>query len=491
MSVIINLETGDPMVTTAASGGLILGTTTGTAADGGVVASLGAKVTAQAYLPVQYVATSAVVAADLASSTCNGKLDLEGNTVATNNRSLFLVSGTAALLGIYVWSGAAWGLDPTFTVTEGATVSVTRSAGAPQYRQVSKTSSPTFVQVTIINPALTSSGGATVGQVVRLASAGTLAVAQADTSSHAAATFAVWDGFQTVPFDNNPIANFDSAPVVGQPCYLSATNAGNLTSVYPGIGSITIPADLIVLEDHSVGASHMARVGISKSVTSVVSKQQVLMARAVALTGMNPSALRVIWSDCDAATVGSVAVSNALQNPLFGDVSANLTLSDTYSCIKFLTQGAVWNLRQLLPNAQLTSMSWYVSALLKSTGASAVDSSITVELLRNTSGTYAESQGIVQGGGVWADFNLASCTSGSFCDGSEVGTVATDTGVAWNNTQFNRLEFWSNSTGNVYGCVNNSTPVSHAVANTGSTGMGQIRISMYKGLLDDFIFVTV
>jgi hypothetical protein len=110
---------------------------------------------------------------------------------------------------------------------------------------------------------ITSAGGAVATEVVRLASAGVLAKAQADTAAHAAAVIGVYDGTSVVPIHEQPIAKFDSAPVVGQPCYLSATVAGAMTSTLPASGAITMPPNSIVLEDKSVGAAYAARIGIS------------------------------------------------------------------------------------------------------------------------------------------------------------------------------------------------------------------------------------
>ena len=99
------------------------------------------------YPNCKYVATQVIVAADLISSTGNGKIDLAGNTTATGDRALFPIAGTSALIGIYVWSGSAWAADPAFTVIEGARVDVIRgTSGASQWRQTAASGSAVFVQ---------------------------------------------------------------------------------------------------------------------------------------------------------------------------------------------------------------------------------------------------------------------------------------------------------------------------------------------------------
>lgn len=99
----------------------------------------------------RYVATSLVVTADLSSATLNGKLDLAGNTTQIADRALFPLAGTSALLGIYVWSGSAWAIDPANEAPfhEGAKVDVIRgTSGATQWRQTAASGTPVFSLVT-------------------------------------------------------------------------------------------------------------------------------------------------------------------------------------------------------------------------------------------------------------------------------------------------------------------------------------------------------
>jgi hypothetical protein len=140
-------------------------------------------------------------------------------------------------------------------------------------------------------PTITNSGSAASGDIVRLVSAGVLAKAQADSVSHAAAIIGMWDSIQVVPFSAQPIVTFDSTPVVGQPCYLSSTLAGALTSTAPASGAVLVPPDLIVLQDYTVGVAYKARVGRSSSIVSSLSVDQQFIADAAALIGVLPTSL--------------------------------------------------------------------------------------------------------------------------------------------------------------------------------------------------------
>lgn len=100
------------------------------------------------YQDCHYAATQLVLTSDLTSATLNGKLDVAGNTPASQERALLPVVGTSALLGCFIYNGTAWALDPQFTVTEGATVNVIRgTSGATQWRQTAATGAGTAVFV--------------------------------------------------------------------------------------------------------------------------------------------------------------------------------------------------------------------------------------------------------------------------------------------------------------------------------------------------------
>lgn len=138
---------------------------------------------------------------------------------------------------------------------------------------------------------ITDFGTAIDGDIVRQVSRGVVTKAQADSSSHAAYIVGVRSGSHVIPFASQPIVNFDSAPLPG-PCYLSATVAGAGTSTAPNSDSISVPPDLIVLEDHSVDTTYKARVGRSASIVSPLSIEQQFVTDAAVLLGVQPTALR-------------------------------------------------------------------------------------------------------------------------------------------------------------------------------------------------------
>lgn len=109
----------------------------------GFISDAQAAKLASTYEPCHYAATQLVVTADLTSATLNGKLDLAGNTPTASDRALLPIAGTSALLGIYVYSGTAWVLDPNFTVRLNARVNV----GLLTYVQTAATGSGTVVFV--------------------------------------------------------------------------------------------------------------------------------------------------------------------------------------------------------------------------------------------------------------------------------------------------------------------------------------------------------
>jgi hypothetical protein len=147
------------------------------------------------------------------------------------------------------------------------------------------------------SPIITNSGSASSGDIVRLASTGVLAKAQADSVAHAVSVIGSWDGTQVLPFSSQPIVTFDSAPIVGQPCYLSSTVAGALTSTTPASGAVSVPPDLIVLQDYTVGVAYKARVGRSASIVSPLSADQQFIADAAALIGVLPTSLHCKFDD--------------------------------------------------------------------------------------------------------------------------------------------------------------------------------------------------
>ena len=174
---------------------------------------------------------------------------------------------------------------------------------------------------------ITNAGGAVANEVVRLAAAGVLAKAQADTAAHASAVIGVYSDATVVPLNNNPIVKFDSTPVIGQPCYLSASTAGAMTSTAPASGAISLPPNVIALEDKSVGAAYAARVGVVSSIVSPLSLYQQFVADTAARLGVAPNALRSYFNDFDALASTGYPPIGAISWLITGGTHLNQTPS--------------------------------------------------------------------------------------------------------------------------------------------------------------------
>jgi hypothetical protein len=218
-------------------------------------------------------------------------------------------------------------------------------------------------------PTITNSGSAAFGDVVRLVSAGVLAKAQADSVSHAAAIIGMWDSIQVVPFSAQPIVTFDSTPVVGQPCYLSSTLAGALTSTAPASDAVSVPPDLVVLQDYTVGVAYKARVGRSSSIVSSLSVDQQFIADSAALIGVLPTSLHYKFDDFNTLPTTGYPAFGAITYAITPGTHINQTSAP--STIDFSsTDGAYpeWAVQlaspstptdlNLLSNVALTSQLW-------------------------------------------------------------------------------------------------------------------------------------
>jgi hypothetical protein len=179
-----------------------------------------------------------------------------------------------------------------------STVVAVSAATAPTPGQVLTATSGTAAnwQTIPTPPTITDHGGAAAGDVVRRVSEGVLAKAQADSVPHATYVIGIWDGTQVIPFSSQPIVTFDSAPANG-PCYLSSTLAGALTSTPPASGAVSVPSDLVIIQDYSVGSSYRARVGHSASIVSPLGIEQQFIADAAALIGVLPNSLHSKFDD--------------------------------------------------------------------------------------------------------------------------------------------------------------------------------------------------
>lgn len=201
-------------------------------------------------------------------------------------------------------------------------------------------------------PTITSAGGAAATEVVRLASDGVLAKAQADTAAHAAGILGVWDGTRVLPFSLQPVAKFDSTPLLGQPCYLSRTVAGALTSTVPPAGTLSVPCDLMVAK---VLSSTTATV-VKSPLVPALNKEGTLTARALALTGIDPSRARVLWDDFE-------KIKNQ-NEPNWGVYGTHPTQLEP-SIFEVGTTGFEIRHPCVLRNAQITSQKFYFRVRIK------------------------------------------------------------------------------------------------------------------------------
>jgi hypothetical protein len=206
------------------------------------------------------------------------------------------------------------------------------------------------------SPVITSHGSAVSGDAIRLVSTGVLAQAKADSVSNAASVIGMWDGTQVLPFSSQPIVTFDSIPIAGQPCYLSATVAGALTCAIPGVGYVSTPQDLLVLEVISATAPYRARVGINKSTTGSLSARDDFKRYAAQLTGMNLAKAEFFGSDF----TPSELPQDGYTIP-FGSWTLPCLPSSEYSCIYTNTVGAIGSIKKVLPASNLGTQRWAMS----------------------------------------------------------------------------------------------------------------------------------
>jgi hypothetical protein len=155
------------------------------------------------------------------------------------------------------------------------------------------------------NIVIVSAIGAINGDVIRLAglTPGVYLPAQANSTLNSAAIAGVKEGSFVIPFSECPIVNFDSAPITGQPCYLSATVAGKMTSVTPAANAISIPIGLIVQKNTSSGGLFSAQVAPSPSTVSQLALKEQFISDAASIMGVIPSSLHSELYDFDTLAV--------------------------------------------------------------------------------------------------------------------------------------------------------------------------------------------
>jgi len=186
-------------------------------------------------------------------------------------------------------------------------------------------------------PIITSAVGVSDGDIVRLQglTPGVYVKAQADSSLDSAGIVGVKWGTFVIPFSENPIVNFDSPPVVGQPSYLSATVAGKLTSIVPGSGAISVPIGLIVQNNTSVGTAYSAQVAISSSIVSQLSLKEQFISDAATTLGVVPSTLHSELYDYNTLpTTGLPTIGNSIV--LISPAATHLSTTPPHSRISFV-----------------------------------------------------------------------------------------------------------------------------------------------------------
>jgi hypothetical protein len=198
-----------------------------------------------------------------------------------------------------------------------------------------------------LSATITNSGGAAVGDLVRLVAPGILAKAQADTVAHAAALVGVWNGTTVVPLNGFRVINCVAAPTAG-PLYMSAVVGGKAENVAPPLGISPVGN---VVADVSVGAAFAALVSCPyQPILQPSSLKEKLDVETLALLGGTP----LEWDDAifdhfgqtvvtaTGVPAGQVADKRA---PLWGNKSAAVW-TDSYPSSVTLATGAnnIWYL---------------------------------------------------------------------------------------------------------------------------------------------------
>jgi len=189
---------------------------------------------------------------------------------------------------------------------------------------------------------ISNSGGAAVGDIVRIVSAGVLAKAQADTSAHAAGQVGLWNGTTVVPLVGFRVVNCVAAPTVGLPLYVSATIAGKGSHIVPTIGANPVGT---VVSDASVGAAYAAIVHCPyQPIAGSVSLRDQLDAETMSLLGGASSEWRTSMFD-DFDMPGSEADTPTHNKPTWGNHSAatGIWKDSPCSCATLATGGG-WSI---------------------------------------------------------------------------------------------------------------------------------------------------
>lgn len=147
---------------------------------------------------------------------------------------------------------------------------------------------------TVTAPTITGSTATLVaGDVVRIASDGSWAAVNATTLAGAAGPHYVWTGTGFSPLIGNVTANFVSAPVVGQPAYISTTNklltnTSSLLGLLP-VGTVSI----------ATGATQAVVTCPCLSLLSGGSDQEQMVSDMMTLTGATSRGLVTMYRGFD------------------------------------------------------------------------------------------------------------------------------------------------------------------------------------------------
>ena len=330
-------------------------------------------------------------------------------------------------------------------------------------------------------------GGAVAGNVVRLASAGVLAKAQADSAAHAAIVIGVYDGANVVPLHAQPIVIFDSQPVVGHPCYLSATLAGALTSKAPAIGAVSVPGDLIVLQDYTVGTAYLARVGKSASIVSPLGLAQQLIADAAFRFGSNPTALHWYFDDFDtlpATGFPNIGAIGYVISPV-----THLKQTPDPSMLDFSTSDGsypTWTVslgtpcdptaKNLLANAALSSQNWRMVTKIKT-----VNTTNTMKFWIDRGAAF-ETCGFGIGQSP-AKFTWV-CANMDWLLREATGTEYTVIGAP--DTAWHVVDIYSIGDGNIHFCLDEGTETVVALPVSGSSAVPRWKLVADRSIIMDY-----
>lgn len=293
---------------------------------------------------------NAALAASTDRPTFCAALALELNT-ANTTAFVWTVNGTSdGLIGTAETPGDEFNSSPTGTALVGGIGSVTTmGADAAASVSLSPLSLPTGIS---------DSASATAGDIVRIVSAGVLALAQSDTAAHAAGQIGIWNGSTVVPLVGFCQVNCVSLPTVGLPIYVSAATAGKGSQIAPALGANpigTVVANLSGTPDFKalISAPYQPIAGDS----SLLEK---LNTETLALLGGSVDD----WADPIFDDFGKI--NNTGYTPTWGYVTGLTFTAPSRSCVKLSPGGGGWYLSfgngPVKNGIRLLNIPWRLSA---------------------------------------------------------------------------------------------------------------------------------